>query len=183
MKGWTKTVLPVFLALLAASCASSHVCLNNNPLNELQSPLGKILVVLAHQDDELFILSRLKQHLKLNDSIYFVWTASSHQKSKKYADKRIQESLKGIRKLGIPRENCKFLLFQDGKTHLKMHQIISELKQIISDYSPDCIYVNAYEGGHIDHDVANYSTVKVLEELNLNCTVYEFPVYSGYKLN
>jgi LmbE family N-acetylglucosaminyl deacetylase len=182
MKGYNKTLLCLFIALIAVSCSTSHLCLNKNPLKKLQVPSGKVLVVLAHQDDELFILSRLKLHSDLTDSIYIVWTASSHQKSKKYAEKRIQESLKGTRKLGVPRENCRFFLYKDGKTHLSMHKIITKLKQIISKCSPSCIYVNAYEGGHIDHDVANYSTVKALDELNYKCKVYEFPIYSGYKL-
>ena len=178
-----KRILSLIMFLFFVSCASSHICLKNKPLERLQAPMGKVLVVVAHQDDELFILSRLKQHLELKDTIFIVWTTASFQKGKKYADRRIKESLEGIKRLGIPRENCKFLLFQDGKTHLKMNKIIVKLKQFISKHSPDCIYVHAYEGGHIDHDVAHYSTVKALEELDLKSTVYEFPVYSAYKLS
>lgn len=142
--------------------------------------MGRVLLVIAHQDDEVFILSRIMKHIELNDTLFVVWTSLSYQKGKDYKVKRINESLNLMNILRIPNENLHFLKYPDARTHEYIDHIYFDLYDIIKKVRPDVVYVSAFEGGHIDHDVANLTTFKVIQDLNLDIDIYEFPEYSSY---
>jgi LmbE family N-acetylglucosaminyl deacetylase len=141
---------------------------------------GKVLLVVAHQDDEAFIVSRLHQHLKENDTIRIVWTAQSSQLSKEYSEMRKIESIKAMSLLGIDSSCCVFLNYVDGETHNVLQKILDTLQIIISEYKPSTIYIPAFEGGHIDHDIVNFAVATIVKKMNDKPHVIEFPLYSAY---
>ncbi len=140
----------------------------------------KALFVVAHQDDEVFIVSRINKHLSEGDRIFVIWTAASYQKGETFKNTRIQESKTLMKKLAIPEDQFDFLMYPDGSTHLHIPNLIADLKQRIQFIQPDTVYIPAYEGGHIDHDTAHYCVVQAIRQLNSSIEIYEFPEYSGY---
>jgi hypothetical protein len=59
-----------------------------------------------------------------------------------------------------------------------VNELILRLDSVISKFKPKIIYVPAYEGGNIDHDIANYCVAQLHNKLT---RIYEFPLYSAYK--
>ncbi len=173
-------ILLLFIATISFNCSSIYKCNMDNNTYPYVHPAGKVLLVIAHQDDEVFILSRIKKHLELKDSVFFVWTAASYQKDEEYKNIRIEESLSLMKLLKIPYENIYFLSYPDSKTHLFMDSMYIDLYKIIKKIRPTIVYVPAFEGGHIDHDVANVITIRVTKQLKLNTQIFEFPEYSSY---
>ncbi len=156
---------------------------NGNELERLKKPCGNVLVFIAHQDDEVFIASRIKQHINLGDNVFIVWMTQSQHRGEKYGEKRIAESRNVIKLLGVPSKNCTYLGFTDGRSYKRIPEIIVALKGQITDNSPDIIYTHTLEYGHVDHDVSGFCVDSALKEMNLDIPVYEFPVYSAYNLN
>lgn len=72
-----------------------------------------------------------------------------------------------------------FLDYPDTKTNLYVNEIISRLDSLISKFKPKTIYVPAYGGGNIDHDIANYCVAQLQNKF---AKIYEFPLYSAYKI-
>ncbi len=179
-----KTNYKLFIIfLLFISCSHSIKQLTKPTLSELQTP-GRVLLVVAHQDDEVFIASRLKSHIDLGDTLMIVWTAISTQKNLEYANRRIDESLLGAKTfLDLSDSSLIFLKYEDGKTFENIDEIYVKIKSVIEKFHPNIIYVPAYELGHVDHDVAHISTVLAHNKLNYNSKIYEFPMYSAYHLS
>ena len=62
---------------------------------------SKILVVAAHQDDEAFIVSRMKSHIDKGDFVHILWTTRSTKLSEGYAALRQSEAIRAANLLGI----------------------------------------------------------------------------------
>lgn len=142
---------------------------------------NRTFLAAAHQDDDAFIVSRLRRHLEAGDEIFAAWTTSAQRKGAKYEQKRINESGKAMAFLGIQPDNCFFLRYPERETCMYMSEIIRDLKKLIRQIEPGRVYVPAYEGGHMDHDVTHYGVVRAMEELGYNAPIYEFPLYNAYK--
>lgn len=140
----------------------------------------KSLFVVAHQDDEVFIVSRIRKHLTEGDQVFVLWTAASYQKGEGFKETRLRESKILMEKLKIPESQLYFLMYPDGSTHQHIGDIVADLTVKIREIDPDLIYIPAYEGGHIDHDTAHYCTVEAVHQLSSLAEIYEFPEYSGY---
>lgn len=139
----------------------------------------RVLLVAAHQDDDVFIVSRLREHILCGDTIFVVWTAISSQVGPEYAEKRVAESKTAMTLLGVDTANCFYLRHEDGNTQRNVEEIVTEVFRALSAVKPDVIYVPAYEGGHIDHDIANFTTVQAVKMAKLTCPIFEFPLYSA----
>ncbi len=141
----------------------------------------RVLLVVAHQDDDVFIVSRIKRHLEAGAEVWVVWTASSEPFGEEYAERRVEEARQAAGLLGIPRSNLYFLRYPDGATHRALLEIITELRAVIAGVGPDIVYVPAYEMGHIDHDIAHFAAVRTTRDLDLDCRLVEFPIYSAFQ--
>ncbi len=142
----------------------------------------KVLIVVAHQDDDAFIIARIKEHIEKGDEIYFVWVAKSFQDGLDYGNERINEAKKAMNFIGVDSLHYEFLDFPDTETYKYIPQIINKLKEIINSFSPNVIYTQAYEMGNIDHDITNFCTVLAAKELKSSVIIYEFPQYSAYDI-
>jgi LmbE family N-acetylglucosaminyl deacetylase len=170
-------------ALQLSSCSTGDVeTVCNGYYPKLDSTKENVLLVVAHQDDDAFIVTRLKEHIVKGDQVMIVWTTKSYQDGNQYANVRINEAKNAMKMLGVDSLHYKFLDFPDTRTYKFIPEIIEKLKAIIQKYKPNIIYTGAYEMGNIDHDVTNFSTVESLKELKYKCMVYEFPEYSAYNV-
>lgn len=143
----------------------------------------KIAFIFAHQDDEVFIFSKIKEHVRIGDSILFIWTASSHNIDEAYGEERISESEKMLSVLGFDNySKAYFLQYPDGYTYKYIDEIYDTIMTIFIDFLPNVVYTPAYEGGHPDHDLVNFIVAFIREQHLPNIIHYEFPLYSAYEL-
>jgi len=138
--------------------------------------MSSVLCVCAHQDDDAFIASRLWTHRCQGDKVRIVFTSSSIHKGIDYKNQRISESRNALNLIGIGEVD--FLDYPDGMTYQFIGSIIRDVQRIISEINPSVIYLPAYEGGHIDHDVVNFCVAQAAA--NSQAELMEFPMYSGY---
>ncbi len=147
-----------------------------------------ILFIIPHPDDEIvgaciiirrFLLEGKKIHFFFitngvlsKDNLWF-WQKKQYKRN--YMTRR-NEMYLSMKELGVTNFS-----YQDVPTRT-LKEIISEthskIKQIISLKKIDTIFCPAYEGGHQDHDVANY----ICSKFSDICDIYEFPEYNFYKM-
>jgi LmbE family N-acetylglucosaminyl deacetylase len=170
-------------AVLCPGCAPPCTDRGVIPLEQaLFSPAQgheRVLLVVAHQDDDAFIESKIRRHVTARDSVYVVWTAYSDLPDTGYGNRRLLEAASAMKYLGIPEERYFFYMYPDGETEFHLHQIISRLEDLVARIRPTTVYVPAFECGHIDHDIAHVAAVIALRKIRLSCRVLEFPIYSA----
>ena len=141
----------------------------------------KILIIAPHPDDELIGCgSTYLNAVKNKESIKIVYLTNGSLKT----EPKIKSSLRKKAVLQIAKEhglkkNDQILLdFYERSLTNKSNAIkcFQLLKKIIKDYKPTEIYVTAYEGGHIDHDIANLLIAKI----KTKAKKYEYAVYNNY---
>jgi LmbE family N-acetylglucosaminyl deacetylase len=166
----------ILIFSLAIFCSCTARENENNLIANRKIERGNVLCVFAHQDDDAFIISRLKSHSELGDSIVVVYTTYFSHDREKYSQQRISESKKALLTINV--NSPIFWDYPDTKTHFYVNEIILRIDSIISKFKPKVIYVPAYEGGNIDHDIANYCVAQLQNKFT---KIYEFPLYSAYK--
>lgn len=81
--------------------------------------------------------------------------------------------------LGLSPENYHLLRFPDLGLVASLNQAIVALCAIVNDFNPDTIFVTAFEGGHPDHDAANFMVYEAVFRTRMKCCIFEFPLYNG----
>ena len=151
--------------------------------NLLYKIMKNVLFVIPHPDDEIVGSCILIKNFLRKQKVTLVFLTNGvispntnwfwkRKNYKKDVSIRYQEMLKSLANLGV---NDFFL--QDIPTrHLKSNIDKSYffLKQIILDKNIDTVFCPAYEGGHQDHDVANF----IVSKLKPYCKIFEFPEYN-----
>ena len=155
---------------------------NYNTISQ-DSNYQKALFIFAHQDDDAFISATIKSLLSHNDSVFIVWTCKSYQGDSTYGDRRISEAICAMKYLGLDSNSYKFLNYPDMYSFKYIPKLINNIKNVISSFKPTVIYIQAYEMGNMDHDVAHFCTVQASNELDYRCDVLEIPQYSAYNIS
>jgi len=148
----------------------------------------KLIIILAHQDDEFCIFNRISHHKNKKDIFIFYMTSGMNknlQKNKK--NYRDIESINVLKKFGINEKNIFFigrkLSINSNKLYRSMELAFKELFLNINKINgKKIIFTHALEGGHEDHDACNYLAKVVYLKLKSVCTAYQFPAYHGKNL-
>ncbi|MCH8034849.1 MAG: PIG-L family deacetylase [Bacteroidetes bacterium] len=168
--------------MICESSADSNQNLQYLLITQHNDDSKKVLFVIAHQDDDAFIISRIKYFIDCKDELFIIWTCKSYQGDSTYGNIRIKESITAMDYIGLDSTSYKFLNYPDMNSYLYVPEIVNDIKETISIFNPTEIYIQAYEMGNIDHDIAHFCTVQSLRELNYICNVFEFPQYSAYNI-
>jgi LmbE family N-acetylglucosaminyl deacetylase len=155
-------------------------------VNDKTDNFGKILLLVAHPDDETIGCSGLLQRAKSALVVFAVDGAPPHYGFEKkygslqqYSDTRFLEASHAQRAL----THCSFrrLVRQNGAHFVDQHlfeqlpEALTSLNQFVCRFSPDFIVTHAFEGGHIDHDACHFLVVHIARAHGL--MVMEFPSY------
>lgn len=179
-----RSILTYLLIIISCFGCSSIKDLNLRSAPESHSEISKnIVFYLAHQDDDVFISTKIQDHINANDIVYVVYTCLSYQKGIKYKEKRIKEARTALKQIGILNSKIYFLGYPDTESYKHIEKLIKKTDSIFQIIVPDVIYTSAYEGGNIDHDVANFVINYFRTEKNMSFDAYEFPEYSAYNTN
>jgi len=148
--------------------------------------LGKILLFVAHPDDETIGCSGLLQRASSALIVFAVDGAPPHYGFEKkygslqqYSDIRFLEASHALR--ALPHCSFRRLARQNGAHFVDQHlfeqlpEALTSLNQFVCRFSPDFIVTHAYEGGHIDHDACHVLAAYIARAHSL--MVMEFPSY------
>ncbi len=138
---------------------------SSEPLVE-SAAAPRVLVVLAHPDDEIVGAASRLPRLRGARFIYITDGAPRDGRDARalgfdgieaYARARRAESMEVARRVGIPAEQYIFLDLPDKEAFLHLPALARRLAQGIAEYQPEIILTHPYEGGHPDHDAAAFA--------------------------
>lgn len=138
----------------------------------------RILFIGAHFDDDFPISAILHRHRLSGDDIYMTWTTLPLDN--KLRVKRFLEMRQAMRFAGIPLKKCRVLSYPDRRSYLFAKELFDDLTEIIKKLNPDFIYIPAFEGGNIDHDIVHVLTMKSLQKNKIHASVMEFSLYNSH---
>jgi hypothetical protein len=138
----------------------------------------RVLYVFAHQDDEVMIAARIRADVAAGNEITFVWITRGDKAGDPVV--REKESRAAMALLGAPESSLHFLGFEDSRSYATLKEDYAKTLEIARLARPDAIFSNAYEGGNIDHDIANFVAEMVSRVLVPRPPHYEFPLYNSY---
>jgi LmbE family N-acetylglucosaminyl deacetylase len=157
---------------------------------------SKAILVLPHQDDEMFIFHRLRSLLDQGAVVHAVWVTdgASHDADLRRdptirlffpilvrADNdtirriRERESTNLMRTVGVPADNLTFLGHPSGRLAHCFAAIFHDLRKLFCRLQPQEIYTVAFDHSHIEHDLCN-AAVRLAAPPSTR--LYEFPVLS-----
>lgn len=137
------------------------------------------LIVIAHQDDELNYAGLIK---RLGRDTHIVWLTNGDGlyfemgvKPEEYARIRKEEAINAASAVDIKEENLHFLGFSEVEIYkrfadlhkspqnINLHrEFFGEMKEAIKkavfEYNPDVVITDAWQGGHIEHDLTHFFT-------------------------
>ena len=182
----------VHIFLLISIAIVSFIFLLGFAANSLAGSYKKILIVVAHPDDEsIGIGGLIVKNALIGNEVRIVMVTDGNpdefKLGEEYEKQRIKELDLALKKVGLSLSNVYFLGYDDLNfiVDLKadgLKKAIEKLKKIIDSYKPDEIYTHAYEHGHIDHDTVNFIVRKAYESsiVKGKAKLYEFSEYNPF---
>lgn len=162
-----------FLAPAAALSAASAAA-------EADVPpfVGPVLYIFAHQDDELFILRKMTRDVARGCTVHAVWITNGDKRGS--AERRNAEARAVMARIGVPAENLHFLGFPDQESIAHLPAVLDQVQALAARVAFREITSPAYEGGHIDHDVAALVAAMVRRSTP-DATHFEYPLYNRHE--
>jgi LmbE family N-acetylglucosaminyl deacetylase len=158
----------------------------NTGAKEIRSLLGRVLVLVAHQDDETacaIVLQRAReaQVVFATDGApasEFFW--APYGSRERYAAIRRAEAIESLAVVGASapvflEDPVRHTPFRDQELYRFIPSALEALGAVVRRFEPDALLVPAYEGGHPDHDVCNFLACVVAQMFSI--PVWEMPLY------
>jgi len=156
-------------------------------ISQLDTRNSSVMVFAPHPDDETIGAGGIIiQTVKNGGSVKVIYLTSGISSANEKFEQiiiREKELISAMKLAGINEDKLIFLRHNSGDlTKISIfNECIKKISQIISADVPDYIFIPAYEGGHIDHDMTNFILYKTLTALKLNRTqIFEYAEYTSY---
>jgi LmbE family N-acetylglucosaminyl deacetylase len=144
----------------------------------------RVLVVLAHQDDECAVSTRIEWERERGHAVTCVFLTDGAARGVDPA-LRDAESRRVLLGLGVPESEQIFLgsarRFPDGRLVCHLEPCLEALEEALAGRRFDRVYCQAYEGGHPDHDASHLIALALARPRGLLGRTWQFPVYNGYR--
>jgi len=143
------------------------------------------LFLFAHQDDELGILYEIEKSIQQKYCALCLYLTDGGY-GRNRPEVRNRESYRVLTKIGVKKENIKFLgtmlCIEDTKLCYYTSLAIAAITKIIGDQEIACVYCPAWEGGHPDHDALYLIASMLIEQKNIQIPCWQYPLYNGANL-
>jgi LmbE family N-acetylglucosaminyl deacetylase len=141
-----------------------------------------VLCVLAHQDDELAVSTRIARELASGHRVVCVFLTDGGAHGSSPA-RRDAESLRVLERLGVARDCVLFPggpeRVPDGRLPLHLARGLRLLEEAVRGFRFRRVYTLAYEGGHQDHDAAHLIALAFARSRGLLRRTWQAPLYQG----
>ncbi|MGC8658836.1 MAG: PIG-L deacetylase family protein [Desulfomonilaceae bacterium] len=137
----------------------------------------RFMFIFAHPDDDVFISGLMKMLITKGVEVAGVWLTSGGYLGGQ--DRRENELTRAMDTLGLPPSSRRLFRLPDLGLIRSMDKGISMLTEVLRDFRPQNIFVTAFEGGHPDHDAANFIVYESRFRSKTGHQLFEFPLYNG----
>jgi LmbE family N-acetylglucosaminyl deacetylase len=139
------------------------------------------LFLLAHQDDELFVMTRLLEALRKKDDVAVIFMTDGGSKSAV----RNRESRSVLERIGLAPHRIRFVGSEnglpDGTLHTHLDRAFAALSRELDALPwPAAVFTHAWEGGHQDHDCVHALALLTSIARHWDCPVYQVPFYRSF---
>jgi N-acetylglucosamine malate deacetylase 1 len=146
--------------------------------------VGRVLLLIPHPDDELVgTAAMIDRHLGHGGKVFGLYLTSgvpAHAGSwlggriryGRSVAQRWQEASEVAHQLGLSIAGRQMIPARNLKSHI--HSSLRWIREQAHHLGVDRIWVPAYEGGHQDHDVANFLGARLRSDFE----IWEFPEYN-----
>lgn len=170
-------------------------------LQRKMSQPKNVVMVLPHQDDEMFIFHRIRHLVSKSAHVFIVWMTDgaannpqvrqelsirlffptvAHESDDTLRRIRKSESRSLMRHLGIPQENLHFLSFPSGQIQDSFSHIVHALTNVFAELRPQEIYTVAFDHCEFEHDACNAAVTFAARRWSGTPKLYEFPVFNSH---
>ncbi|MEW6139635.1 MAG: PIG-L deacetylase family protein [Thermodesulfobacteriota bacterium] len=146
-------------------------------LNIMLDESRTYLFLFAHPDDDAFICGTMKMLLDRGASVHAAWLTSGDFFGQ--GTRREAELAKVASHLKLDSSRIHLLRFPDLGLVSTLEQAAGATTNLVSSVRPDTIFVNAFEGGHPDHDSVNFLAYEARSRTRMSADLFEFPLYNG----
>lgn len=141
----------------------------------------KTLIFSPHIDDEVIMCGgRMILHKKIKEEVFIVYLTLPKNKDEEI--RRKKESAEVLEYCKIPQKNTIYFNFKELTLLNNILKCYRKIELHLRKFNPDKIFIPAYEGGHIDHDLVNFLVSKAFYNLKSNSSLFEVPLYSPFFL-
>jgi LmbE family N-acetylglucosaminyl deacetylase len=143
-----------------------------------------VLFVVAHQDDECFMSTRIAREVRQGHRVLFACLTDGTAKGVR-SGRRNAESTRVLTGLGLASSDLFFTgsarSIPDGRLHDHFGNAFEGLRNAFRSVAIDEIYTTAYEGGHQDHDATHVIAVALAREHDVVDCTFQMPLYNGFQ--
>ncbi len=150
--------------------------------------LGRTLVIVAHPDDEAVACGALLQRVREPHVLFctdgapldsFFWKVHGSREAYsqlRQREARVANSMVGVSDVEFLRSPLTGNMVIDQELFRHLPEAADGVREAIERVRPEALLTLAYEGGHPDHDSANFITSVMAREYRL--PAWEMPVYN-----
>jgi LmbE family N-acetylglucosaminyl deacetylase len=143
----------------------------------IADPSKRYLFIFAHPDDDAFICGMMCTLLRSGALVSAVWATSGDYFGQQ--TRREGELSRAMDLIGLDENHRHLLRFHDLGLIRSLPDVADQMTRLVREIEPTHIIVNAYEGGHPDHDCVNFCAVEASQKSKITPELYEFPLYNG----
>lgn len=138
---------------------------------------SRFVFLFAHPDDDAFTAGLMRILLEREVRPDCLWATSGGY----LGGDRVRETelARAMNILGMPQSSVHLLKFPDLGLTAMMNQAAETLAEYFRQLRPEVVVVNAFEGGHPDHDSVNFLAYEASHRAGLRPVIIEFPLYNG----
>ena len=143
--------------------------------------MNKILVVVAHPDDEVLGCgATIAKHTKNGDKVQVVFVADGSSSRESQEGERNLPAIEVMGILGC--EQPIFLDFLDNQLDtISLLEVVKEIEKIINDFQPNIVYTHHFGDLNIDHQITHKSVITACRPQPNFCVkeIYSFETLSA----